>query len=126
MTSYFLVKAISSKKLSDKDLFEINNIITIYNNKPEIAELVNKGHGELFVLSKFNAPEKILLEVKILLPVLLFEDAIDDFIYVVENWMCLASAIRNNINNDTQWMVNIDESIVRWNKEEKKYTHPSP
>ena len=87
--------------------------------------MVNNGKGELFTILKCNAINNILLEVKILLPTLLFEEAVDDFIYVVENWIDLASAIRNEINTDAYWEVYIDDAIIKWDSKGKKYMHPS-
>jgi hypothetical protein len=112
-------------KLKDQTLAELDSLIEKYNAKPEIERLVKEGEGELFSIKSLNHEDRISLESTVLLPSLLFGKNIDDFIYVVENWISLTSTIRNQIGSNCEWKAYIDDLILVWDARKKKYVLPS-
>ena len=124
MPSYFRFKVLCDK-LKDQTLADLDSLIEKYNAKPDIERLVKEGEGELFSIKSLNHENRIFLESTVLLPSLLFEKNIDDFIYVVENWINLTSTIRNQIGSNCEWKAYIDDLILVWDARKKKYVLPS-
>lgn len=109
--------------LNEEEKGTVEKILAKHLANQEIVSLVENGRGELF--SFYDNPEHpIILNGSTKLPVDLFPDEIDDFIYVAEHWFDLLSELKNAISN-AEWHVTLDDKPLFWNEEDRKYEHPA-
>ena len=108
--------------LTKEELLVIDHILKKYLSNKEAISVAEKGGGELFSFSTNPEPPTVL-NGSTKLPVDLFPDDIDDFIYVAEHWIDLISELKNTITN-AEWSASLDDQPLSWNESKKKFDYP--
>lgn len=120
---HYILQCQTPMPLNEEEKGTVEKILAKHLANQEIVSLVENGRGELF--SFYDNPEHpIILNGSTKLPVDLFPDEIDDFIYVAEHWFDLLSELKNAISN-AEWHVTLDDKPLFWNEEDRKYEHPA-
>lgn len=118
---YYTVKRDSP--LSDEEKIAIKKIVDSHLSNEEVISLNQSGGGELFSYNLTSSSLNVILEGATNLPVYLFPDDLDDFIYVTEHWFDLLSELRKTIH-DAEWDITLDGQPLFWNEIDFQYEHP--